>query len=625
MPVFSKNLTWPKLNRLLWCLLAFYFFLVLAIGFFKYFTFAYNAFDLAIFNQVFYNTSFSRLYQFTIHPTSYLGDHFELILLLLTPFYSLCRSPLTLIIIQALFLGLSAIPLFLIAKKHLAPLAALLILLLYLFNPVPYNIAIFEFHILALAPFFLLWAFYFYDQKKFRTFLIFCLASCAVREDVCLAVFCFGLIALFERRKIKWILSPMILSALYFFASLKLISHFSSAATYKFLVYYYWLGQTPWEIFLNIFLKFPQVVQRFFTVYNLELILGFLLVFLFLPLLRPKYLLLALAAYLQIFLGFMGGELILQTHYATLFLPGCAIASIFALKYLSQQPRLINWYKKSPEIINIVLACSLIYIFLTLGPLPEFIKKIAATDYQEVQNKWQFVRQIPAGASVVTTYDLIPALSSRPKLYALNYLFLGRQQYNAGDYKIPADTQFLLFNLDDFLTFNLQYEKKESQYYYQGSQNLRQLLTANNYQLIKVWQNLALWQQNAQPTDYQLYKTFETLPAINNHRSKDLNDNLKFLGYDQQADYFTLYFQAKNKMQKNYFLQLDDKIYCLGHGLYPTGDWQEKQIVAMNFYNLPLPKNLQIIDLAGGLGLDGLGSSKNSYDKFDQLAEFNLD
>ena len=626
MVSYLKNLNWENLAKILKILIISYIIFVFAICLFKYFTFQYNGLDLAIFNQVFYNSSLGNLYQFTIHPTSYLGDHFELIIFLLVPFYSLLKSPVSLLLLQTLFLAFASIPLYLIAKKHLNPWPTLFILFLYLFNPVTLNINLFEFHALALAPFFVFWTFYFYDQNKFPPFLAFAILSLLVREDVSFVIFMFGILALIDKKKIKWILAPIVLAPLYFFTALKIVSYFSASQSYKFLIYYQWLGQTPWEIFKNLFLKFPLVLEHVFNLANLELVLGFFLVFLFIPLCRPKYLLLALGAFLQIILGFASGELILRTHYGAIFLTAMTIAAIFSLKILTSNPKLINFSKKYKNLLPLLIIAGLVYNFLVLGPLPSFAQKIAALDYQEAKLKKIFVNQIPPGASVVATYDLIPNLSSRKQIYSLNYLFLGRQQYGAGDYKIPDDTQYLLINFDDFITFHLQYEKFSSPYYYKGSNNLREIITGHDFKLKKAEKNLALWQKNLEKDNFSLYQIHESLPLqIDPSLKQKINHELEFLALNKETETTSLYFQALTQIDKNYFIQINDKIYPLGYGLYPTSEWQKKQIVQIIFFSLPEIKELKILDLAGGLELDSLGSVKNILDKAEIISQIAID
>ena len=622
---YFKTLSWPKLNKLLGVLILIYIIFVFGICLFKYFTFGYNGLDLAIYNQVFYNSSLGNFFQFTIHPTSYLGDHLELLIFFLVPFYAVFKSPLTLLLIQILFISLAAIPLYLIAKKHLKPLPALLIIFLYLFNPATININIFEFHVLALVPFFIFWTFYFYDQNKFWPFLGFTFLSLLVREDVAFVVFMFGIIALLDKKKLKWILTPIILASTYFFLALKIIAHFSSADKYKFLIYYKWLGQSPAEISVNFFLKFPLVLKHVLTIANFELVLGFLLVFLFIPLYRPKYLLLSLGMFMQLILGPTSGELILKTHYGSIFLAAFSLAAIFSLSKLLTSQKFLNLWQKYKDVVILILVVGFVYNFLVLGPLIPFIKGLTTTDYQEVKLKKEFIQKIPKNASLATTFDLIANLSSRPRLYSLHYLFLGKEQYMLKDFPIPADLQYILINFEDFSAYSTLYEKSLPEIYNQGAANLRKLLAENNFKLQKIDQNLALWQKNSLPPEISLYQIYkDKTPKIENPHNQNLNSQIKFLGTNKKDKITSLYFQALTKTDKNYFIQINNELYPLGYGLYPTSEWQPQQIIELNFFNLPPIKNASILNLTGGLELNGLGSNYVVWDKKEILGEINL-
>ena len=63
----------------------FYFAFFSFTSFWKYYNFFYNALDLAIINQIFYNSTLGNFFASSIHPPSYLGDHFSPILILLLP------------------------------------------------------------------------------------------------------------------------------------------------------------------------------------------------------------------------------------------------------------------------------------------------------------------------------------------------------------------------------------------------------------------------------------------------------------------------------------------------------------------------------------------------------------
>lgn len=620
---FFRRFDWLKLAKITRILVILYLLLVLAICFFKYFTFQYNGLDLAIFNQVFYNSAQGNLFHFTIHPTSYLGDHFSPVILLILPLYAIFKSPLTLIILQSLWLALAVIPLFLIAKKYLSPKLALAAMVLYLFNPATLNINIYEFHLDTLIPLLIFTTFYFYDQSKFKLFLAFAGLSLLIKEDVSFIIFMFGVIAFLDKKSWRWILTPLLASTVYFFAALKIIAHFSAASNYKFLTYYDWLGNSWQEIALNFFLKFPTVILHLLNLGNVELMLGLLLVFLFIPLIKPRYLLLSLGMFVQLVLGPYGGSLVLKMQYGSVFLTAFTIATIFSLESLPRDQKFLNFYSKYKDVFLLCLIVGFIYNFLVIGPLFYFGQNVLATDYREVKLKKEFSREIPAQSPVIATYDLLTPLSSRAKAYSLNYVFLGSQQYGAGPYPIPEDTEFLLINFDDLLLYHMQYAKDLPEYY-EGDDNLRRLLAEHNFQLKKVKNNLALWQKDGTAIPFSLYQTAETIPPLQKELRKNLDGKIELLGLNKGEIMTSLYFQPLTSLDKNYFLKINDRIYPLGYGFYPTSEWRFGEIVQLNFFHLGEIKKLQIVNLEGGAELSALASGVAVIDKEELIAEINF-
>ena len=119
-----------NIQKLLWTFIILYIIILSAICILKYNNFLYNALDLAIINNVFYNTLHGNAFWSSIQGHSYIGDHFTPILFLLLPFYSIYQSPLTLLILQTVFLALTAWPIYKISlfilkkeKKNSCPTA----------------------------------------------------------------------------------------------------------------------------------------------------------------------------------------------------------------------------------------------------------------------------------------------------------------------------------------------------------------------------------------------------------------------------------------------------------------------------------------------------------------------
>lgn len=441
-----------------------------AITLWKYAIFAYNAIDLAYFNQVFWNTLNGHFFQQSIHPHLSLGDHAELAILPLIPLYALHPDPRTLLFLQTAALALPAIPIFMIAKRrfgnyHSAFLRAALPIVLalaWLANPSVQNIALFEFHLLAFAILPLFLAALAYDQGKKFWFLAFSLAALLVREDVGMVIAAFGLVAWSERRPMWWRVVPLLMGTTWFFGAIKLVSLFSPGGSYKFLIYYSWLGDSFLGIIVGALRHPVPLLAHVLTLQNLEMFLGFLMPLLFFPLIRPKRLLLAIGPLLQIVLGAPGGgELILQTHYASLFLPAVFLAGIEGIRGLPPLMKRIRQQRATENVrfSLVVFAVAVLYSAAVMGPLMPVARRISdgAEDRERVAAAERMLSHIPTTAAVAASYDLLPRLSSRERLYSLHYHFLGVTQFAETEYTLPDDTRFIAYDTADLLKYQTQF------------------------------------------------------------------------------------------------------------------------------------------------------------------------
>src|SRR3989344_2221489 len=137
-----------------------------AISLWKLQHFLYDNLDLANFNNVFFNTLQGSWFASSIHPPTYLADHFSPFLLALLPIYALRPAAETLLLIQTAAIALSVWPLYLISKQVIQNRWwAIVPSILWLLNPLVHNLNTFEFHFITYGVFFLLWAFYWYQQK----------------------------------------------------------------------------------------------------------------------------------------------------------------------------------------------------------------------------------------------------------------------------------------------------------------------------------------------------------------------------------------------------------------------------------------------------------------------------
>lgn len=466
-PKFASIREWliQNENKLVWAGIAAFVGLISILTAVKYAYFGYNAIDLAYFNQVFWNTIHGRPFAQSIHPHLSLGDHAELAILPLSLLYSLKPDPRTLLFLQAVALALPAWPLYLIAKNRLAKdvtgvtkFAPLAVAFLWLANPLVHNVAFFEFHVLpfAIAP--LLFAMLAYERQRKAPFVAWIVLALLCREDVPLVVACIGILAAVEKRTLWWRLVPFAIGGAWFLGAMKLVGHYAVGGGYKFAIYYSWLGTTPISMVTNALLHPLRVVSHLMTIGNVEMFVGFFLSLAFVPLLRPRRLLLAAVVLVQILLGGTGGgELILDTHYSSLFLPAIFLALIESLPHVPAALRRILPFNPREAVAAAVLVIGLsaTYGAIVLGPLPHAIRLAAdpgdRSAYAALAE--EALSAIPADAPVATSYALLPRLSSRERLYSLHYLFLGVTQFGAAPYPVPYDLRYSLLDLDDLSAY----------------------------------------------------------------------------------------------------------------------------------------------------------------------------
>lgn len=602
--------------KILWLVIIAYIFLFSGFSLYKYLTYNYVGLDLAIYNQVFFNSSQGHFFGLTIHPHSYLGDHFELIIVFLLPFYFLFKNPITLLTLQTIILGVAAYPLFLIARQKLSRNISLFISVVYLTNVFIHNINTYEFHILPFAIPLLFLLFYFYQRQKFGLFMLILGPSLLVREDVSLVIFAFGFFALLEKKPLKWVIPPIILGLIWFILSIKMTALFSGYDQYKFIRYYGWLGQDMKSIVLAVINHPKLVFQHIFSGANISFIVGLFLPFGFLPLLKPKYLLPAIIIILQIILLSSAGALALEIHYTSLIIPFLFIALIFAMEiilYHSNKNRALVYLQKEKNIVLIILLLISIYSSLYIGPsyylLKDFFKYPAIKEERQLRN--DFVKEIENGASVATGFNFIPKLSSRENLYSLHYQYLGKKQYSDSDYRIPENVDYLLFDVNDFIYYHYlyrEYDEKNTG----GAKRLRDLI-GKDFGLTNYIGKFLLYQKNISDAVEKPYDIINSLPAEAEKNDLKLKDTVALIGQEKENisdvklnnhDYrifpLTLYWQSLKKIKSDYqmkvvFMKEGKNVYQQDYplsGFYPTHDWQPGEIIKVN-YQFLLPSYLK--------------------------------
>jgi uncharacterized membrane protein len=116
---------------------------------------------------------------------SRLAIHADFMLILLAPLYLIWSNPKMLLLVQAIFLGLGAIPIYWISVRKLkSKPIALLFALAYLLYPPRERTMLYDFHTVALAGPLLLFTFWYMEEKRWIMFSVFALLAAICKEQI---------------------------------------------------------------------------------------------------------------------------------------------------------------------------------------------------------------------------------------------------------------------------------------------------------------------------------------------------------------------------------------------------------------------------------------------------------
>lgn len=562
-------------------------FFVGAMGYayWKWLHLAYNGMDLAIYAQALWNTIHGQLLTTSIHPPNMLGDHAEWLWLVIAPFYAVLPHPLVLVAVQTMALASCGWIVWRMAGRMLTERWALGAGLATVLLPVLGHAALYEFHPLVFALPLLLLAADAFMQKRFIWFLIWAGAALLVREDVALTVAVFGLIALIEKRNWKWITIPIVASIIWFILMQYVISHFASEG-YKYAVYYAWLFP------LNV----GALFRHFFSLPQLEFLIGLLLPVLFIPLRKPKWLLLSVPAMAQVMLTAPGaGDVTLQMHYAVVPTAGIIIAALHGLGAVIQKSAMekerFDWLLRDRRLVAIVFATTIIGSAVLLGP---FVAGLWVLKNPPLTAGYALVQsRIPKNASVAASYRALPHLAHRTDLIAVRYLGLGIQQFGRESYE-PTAPEYIVFDDTDFLLASADANLSWTASRYRLSYGrLRNILDDGGYGLVLRDGSVSVWQKGAPRTrlDIAPGQLAELTPALRLGVAEQ-----PALCPGSRSTCTVLLFQPQNTPTEEYYLRLTartakyTKSIMQSFRLTPSFDWQAGQSVTVPLVGLPFSK-----------------------------------
>ncbi len=603
--VLDRSLLVPGLVYLL-TLLYIIFFAWLSI--LRHETFQSSAMDLGYTDQVVWNTLHGRFMRFSTYRNApidlpldqfrrtdtLLAYHVELFLAPISLLYLIYDSPVTLLLLQTVGIGVGALPAFWLARDHLgSDFAGVVFALAYLLAPAVEGANLSDFHAVSLTASFFLFAFYFLQARRYRPFFIFVILAMSTKEDVPLLVLMMGLYIFFwlKERKVGAITALMGLGW-FLICTQVILPYYNGLPNSPFFHRITVFGPTIKESLLNL-LREPILLLRWLHQPEIVTYLGGLLASAgFMSLFNPATLgLCAPVAAMNVF-STWDWTYSEGAHYSASIVPFIIVSGIYGVGFLARQfsERLgVPNHRAITGLAALVLFISAYHHYqIGISPVARSFHLPRITPHHRLAQ--DFMVLIPADAALSAQSSLYPHLAHRERAYlfpAINdaeYVFL---DVTSSPYPIT------LRELNEWMQGLLR------------SQQYRVLAAQDGYVLFKKGQS------SASPDLPDEFYTFARVDeeAVPHPLRARFGDVLELVGYDysilsvvhahQLPATVTTYWRALRPLDLGYgfaffFTRRDGAI--VGHFddwtptslLYPPTVWREGEVVRIETPFLPV-------------------------------------
>lgn len=373
--------------------------------------------DLAINDQLVWNASRGHFFASTLieHATISLGDHFAFFQVYLAPLYWIVPGPRTLLTVQSIALGITAVSLGWLADLRLKNRAlGTAFVAAFLLYPALHNINLFEYHeVIFAVPVLaaLLWSI---EAGKSRITFGLALLALTVKEEMALVCLGVGVYILLVKR--QWKLGALIaaMSAAWAVVVMGFIMPALSTAgsDFYYVRRYSQFGSTSEEIIVALLTHPGIVLSDLLTPERLTFYAALLGPLALLPALSPAALLLAAVPIGYLALGNSPAQYSILYHYPSPIVPLVFVAAI------AGAARLLAWRIPSAAVAAVLLVASAAGYWL-LSPLPgargwnpdDFTPDSHTSVVQA------YLARVPADVPVSAGRNLVSRLSERDKVY----------------------------------------------------------------------------------------------------------------------------------------------------------------------------------------------------------------
>ena len=410
-----------------------------ALAVLRHLAFNTGRFDLGNMVQAVWSTSHGDLLSVTSlrgPQISRLGAHFDPILAAFAPLWWLWPDPSLLLVVQVVAVALGAVPVHLLARKHLgSERAGVGFALAYLLYPPTQWLALNEFHPVALATPLLLLAFWYLDEDRLLAFAAVAAVACLTKEHIGFAVAALGVWYAFARgRRRAGATIAVAGTAVAVLAITVVVPHFAPGGASPFAGRYREVGGTPAGMLETVVTDPLRVLETAFDGNSVPYLLELVLPLAALPLLAPLAALTALPELAANLLSATRTQQSIHFHYTAAAIPGLVVAAVFGASRLRRRGRPIV-----TGVVVVALAANYV-----LGAIPVWrafpggeslgTREHLVSAHDRVAAR--AVRLIPDDAVVTATNSLGAHLSERRRVHS--FPFLHDSEWIAADETRPG-------------------------------------------------------------------------------------------------------------------------------------------------------------------------------------------
>lgn len=435
----------------------------------RFWNFSYTTFDLAFYVQCLWKVVHGDFTAYsTLLDMPMLGNHADIIVLVLAPIFAIFPHPLMPVAAQAIICALAAPLGYRTARfSGLEPGPSFFLALTLLLTPAMMHAASFEFHPEALTATFLMLMYH--GQVRGRRWIFWsgALLTLSCKENMALLLAAYaivhGALELWKLRRTGFTLSPMLVQSIlllllcvgWFVGYEKILRPALNQSNVDYGSLYDHLGGSLGAVALSPFTNPAALFKALNESLRGNLLWATLLPVAFLPLLRPQWIIIAGPILAQHLLSNRSSEWNVDHHYAAPLLPLWFAAAVEALLWLrARLPR------NEVPIRYLPLACAVLTVLtLFLVRTPQNVWALNKYGWVpgrlKVEDRHEMLKSVRPDDNVFIGPPYMSHVAKRDKLYSLQLLTKGSITLGITPYIPPTDCNFLVIDHLDISIFSL--------------------------------------------------------------------------------------------------------------------------------------------------------------------------